>query len=72
MHHLEFEKPVLELEGKIAELKHMTKSDDAVDMSDEIARLETKAQRMIACPRRRRFKFPVIQSVRILVIISST
>ena len=47
MHHLEFEKPVLELEGKIAELKHMTKSDDAVDMSDEIARLETKAQKTL-------------------------
>lgn len=47
MHHLEFEKPVLELEGKIAELKHMTRSDDAVDMSDEIARLETKAQKTL-------------------------
>lgn len=47
MHHLEFEKPVLELEGKIAELKHMAKGDDAVDMSDEIKRLEAKAEKTL-------------------------
>ena len=47
MHHLEFEKPVLELEGKIAELKHMTKNDGAVDMTDEIRRLEAKAEKTL-------------------------
>jgi acetyl-CoA carboxylase alpha subunit len=28
VHHLEFEKPILELEGKIAELKHMDHTGD--------------------------------------------
>ncbi len=47
MHHLEFEKPVLELEGKIAELQHMSQSDDGVDMDDEIKRLRSKAEKTL-------------------------
>lgn len=47
MHHLEFEKPVLELEGKIAELQHMSKSDDGVNMDDEIKRLKVKAEKTL-------------------------
>lgn len=47
MHHLEFEKPVLELEGKIAELQHMAKSENTPDMSDEITRLKAKADKTL-------------------------
>ncbi len=44
--HLEFEKPILELEGKIAELRHMSKDKD-VDMTDEIKKLEEKTDKIL-------------------------
>lgn len=44
MHFLEFEKPIAELEGKIAELRHMSDSD-GVNIADEVARLETKVDK---------------------------
>ena len=45
--YLDFEKPVADLEGKVAELKAMQDGDTAVDVADEIARLEAKAQRAL-------------------------
>jgi len=43
---LEFEKPVLELESKIAELRHVTGETD-VDIEGEIKRMEGKAKRLL-------------------------
>ncbi len=44
---LEFEKPIAELEGKIAELRNMTSSKD-FNIAEEINRLETKAEKLKA------------------------
>ena len=41
--YLEFEKPVADLEGQIHELRGLAKQDEGVDLSDDIARLETKS-----------------------------
>ena len=46
--YLEFEKPVADIEGKIHELRDMAESDDTVDLSAEIARLEQKANETLA------------------------
>src|SRR6185295_1493960 len=40
---LEFEQPIAELEAKIEELRYV-QDDSAVDISDEIARLQKKSQ----------------------------
>ncbi|RTL58011.1 MAG: acetyl-CoA carboxylase carboxyltransferase subunit alpha [Rhodocyclaceae bacterium] len=40
---LDFEQPIAELEGKIEQLRY-AQDDSAVDISDEIGRLETKSQ----------------------------
>ena len=42
---LEFEKPILELESKISELRHMG-SGNSINISDEIRRMQTKADRL--------------------------
>ena len=42
--YLDFEKPVADLEGKIIELKKLAESGEAVDVADEIARLEKRAK----------------------------
>lgn len=44
---LDFEKPIAELEGKIAELRNMTSSKD-FNIAEEINRLETKAEKLKA------------------------
>ncbi|QPC85699.1 acetyl-CoA carboxylase carboxyltransferase subunit alpha [Mesorhizobium sp. NBSH29] len=41
--YLDFEKPVADLEGKILELKKLSESGEAVDVADEIARLEKRS-----------------------------
>ena len=41
--YLDFEKPVAELEAKLAELRTLAERDGAVSIADEVARLETKA-----------------------------
>ncbi len=41
--YLDFEKPVAELEGKIAELQALGEDDDGVDVAGEIEKLEKKA-----------------------------
>ena len=43
---LEYEKPILELEGKIAELRHVS-SAGSVNIADEIGRMQTKADRLL-------------------------
>jgi acetyl-CoA carboxylase carboxyl transferase subunit alpha len=42
--YLDFEKPVADLEGKILELKKLPDTGEAVDVGDEIARLEKRSQ----------------------------
>lgn len=46
MSHLEFEKPIVELEGKIAELRNVS-SDKTVNIADEISRMQGKADRLL-------------------------
>jgi acetyl-CoA carboxylase carboxyl transferase subunit alpha len=46
--YLDFEKPVADLEGKVAELRALQAEDAAVDVADEIARLESKAQKALS------------------------
>lgn len=43
---LDFEKPVLDLEAKIAELQKVS-TDDSLNISDELARMQTKADRLL-------------------------
>lgn len=42
--YLDFEKPVADLEGKIIELKKLSESGEAVDVAEEIARLEKRSR----------------------------
>ncbi len=44
---LDFEKPVLELEGKIAELRHMSSGGGAVNIAEEVGRMQSKADRLL-------------------------
>ena len=44
--YLDFEKPIAELEGKIAELRHLPNSGD-VDIAEEVMRLQDKANKQI-------------------------
>jgi acetyl-CoA carboxylase carboxyl transferase subunit alpha len=44
--YLEFEKPIAELESKIAELRHVPNSGD-VDIADEVMRLQDKVQKLL-------------------------
>ena len=41
--YLDFEKPVADLEGKIAELKAMAATDQAVSIDEEVNRLSSRA-----------------------------
>ena len=45
-HFLEFEKPIAELEGKIAELRHLS-DDSEVNIEEEIGKLQVKVDRQI-------------------------
>lgn len=47
MSQLDFEKPILELEGKIAELRNMT-SDASLSVTDEVSRMQSKASKLLA------------------------
>jgi acetyl-CoA carboxylase carboxyl transferase subunit alpha len=42
--YLDFEKPVADLEGKIAELKSLAQTDQAVSIDEEVTRLSTRAE----------------------------
>ena len=46
MSQLDFEKPILELEGKIAELRNMG-SDASMSVSEEISRMQSKAAKLL-------------------------
>src|SRR5690606_21309345 len=46
--YLDFEKPVADLQGKVQELKALGDQGDAVAVSDEITRLETRANQALA------------------------
>jgi acetyl-CoA carboxylase carboxyl transferase subunit alpha len=43
---MDFEKPILELESKIAELRHVS-SDSAVNIAEEIERMQSKARKLL-------------------------
>ncbi len=43
---LDFEKPIAELEGKIADLRHMS-DGDSVNLADEVSKLQVKAERLL-------------------------
>ncbi len=45
--YLEFERPIAELEGKIVELRQMAAADPAMDIEDDVARLQAKADQLI-------------------------
>jgi acetyl-CoA carboxylase carboxyl transferase subunit alpha len=45
--YLDFEKPVAELEAKVEELRAIQEGDEVVAISDEIARLEAKAEQAL-------------------------
>lgn len=47
MNKLDFEKPILELEGKIAELRHMSESAGDVNINEEISRMTSKSERLL-------------------------
>lgn len=42
--YLDFEKPVADLDGKIMELKKLSEAGEAVDVADEVARLEKRSR----------------------------
>src|SRR4051812_24337887 len=44
MHFLDFEKPIAELEGKIAELRHLSDSD-GINIAEEVGRLQLRVDR---------------------------
>lgn len=46
MSQLDFEKPILELESKIAELRHVN-SDSKINIADEITRMQSKADKLL-------------------------
>lgn len=46
MSNLEFEKPVIELEAKITELRNVT-GDDSMNIADEISRMQNKVDRLL-------------------------
>jgi acetyl-CoA carboxylase carboxyl transferase subunit alpha len=45
-HFLDFERPIAELESKVDELRHLSDAGD-INIADEVARLETKADRLL-------------------------
>lgn len=46
MSQLDFEKPILELEGKIAELRNVS-GDGEINIADEVARMQSKADKLL-------------------------
>src|SRR5690349_1448159 len=45
--YLEFEKPIAELETRVAELRETANSSEDIDIDAEVARLETKANKLL-------------------------
>ncbi|MFL6721038.1 MAG: acetyl-CoA carboxylase carboxyltransferase subunit alpha [Sphingomonas sp.] len=47
LNYLDFEKPIAELETRVAELRETASSSDDIDIDPEISRLETKANKLL-------------------------
>lgn len=47
MHYLEFERPIAELEGKIAELRKLAEEDPSMDIDGEVERLQDRAGTLV-------------------------
>jgi len=47
MHYLEFERPIAELEGKIAELRKLAEEDPSMDIEGEVERLQSRAGTLV-------------------------
>lgn len=45
--YLEFERPIAELEGKIVELRKLAEADPAMEIEDDVGRLQAKAKQLI-------------------------
>lgn len=45
--YLDFEKPIAELEGKVVELRQLAAEDPTMNISDEVAKLELKADNLL-------------------------
>ena len=45
--YLDFERPIAELEGKIVELRKLAEADPAMEIEDDVARLQAKADALI-------------------------
>src|SRR6185436_18470946 len=45
--YLDFEKPIAELEGKVEELRRLAAQGAAVNIDDEVTKLETKAAQLL-------------------------
>ena len=45
--YLDFEKPIAELETRVAELKETANSSDDIDIEAEVSRLETKSSKLL-------------------------
>src|ERR1700685_1438703 len=45
--YLDFERPIAELEGKVVELRQLAAQDPAMDIDDEVARLQARADSLI-------------------------
>src|SRR5215813_1655964 len=45
--YLDFEKPIAELEGKVEELRRLAAEGNAVNLDEEVTRLETKAAQLL-------------------------
>ncbi|HEY1614550.1 MAG TPA: acetyl-CoA carboxylase carboxyltransferase subunit alpha [Rhizomicrobium sp.] len=46
--YLDFEKPIAELEGKVVELRQLAANDPTMQIDDEVSKLQTRSQNMIA------------------------
>ena len=45
--YLDFEKPIAELEGKIKELRHVSASEEGLNIADEVGRLQEKVEKLL-------------------------
>ncbi len=76
--YLEFEKPVADLQGKVQELKSLAQSGEAVEIEDEVKRLQDKADEALheiygrLTPWQKKRKLRATLCVRILSTTSKT
>ena len=47
LNYLDFEKPIAELETRVAELRETAASSDDIDIDAEVSKLETKANKLL-------------------------